>query len=108
MEEVFTLGYRGKAERDQTRVTYADAERRVTSNINQIKTLQSERAKMTLYEFKTQQLTLQGDVETSQREVEQSINDGISKAAEALAIKEEAEQTSQKAVSYTHLRAHET
>jgi len=96
MEELFKLGYRGKAERDQTRLTYADAESRVTSNINQIKTLQSERAKMTLYEFKTQQLTLQGDVETSQREVAQSINDGISKAAEALAIKEEAEQTSQK------------
>ncbi len=96
MEELFKLGYRGKAERDQTRLTYADAESRVTSNINQIKTLQSERAKMTLYEFKTQELTLRGDVETSQREVAQSINDGISKAAEALAIKEEAEQTSQK------------
>ncbi|MEE3371322.1 MAG: efflux RND transporter periplasmic adaptor subunit [Planctomycetota bacterium] len=96
MEELFKLGYRGKAERDQTRLTYADAESRVTSNINQIKTLQSERAKMTLYEFKTQQLTLQGDVETTHRAVEQSVNDGISKAAEALAIKEEAEQTAKK------------
>ena len=96
MEELFKLGYRGKAERDQTRLTYADAESRVTSNINQIKTLQSERAKMTLYEYKTQELTLQGDVETTQRAVEQSVNDGISKAAEALAIKEEAEQTAKK------------
>ena len=96
MEELFKLGYRGKAERDQTRLTYADAESRVTSNINQIKTLQSERAKMTLYEYKTQELTLQGDVETTRRAVEQSVNDGISKAAEALAIKEEAEQTAKK------------
>ena len=96
MEELFKLGYRGKSERDQTRLSYRDAESRLSSSINKIKTLQSNRRKLTLYDFKQQELTLRGDVDTSKRGVAQAVNDGIAETAKAMAMKEEANGTETK------------
>jgi RND family efflux transporter MFP subunit len=96
MKELFKLGYRGKSDLDQSQFEFLKAEDRLASYMNQMRTSQGNRRKLTKYEFQMQKLRLEGAVETADRALEQVINDNQSLEAQALAAKEEAENTEQK------------
>jgi RND family efflux transporter MFP subunit len=93
MEELFMLGYRGKSDLDQSQLKFLQAEDRLASSINQVKTYQANRRKLTEYEKKMQELQLQGAVETAKRALRQVRNDNESLREQALAAKQEAENT---------------
>ncbi|MCA9196792.1 MAG: efflux RND transporter periplasmic adaptor subunit, partial [Planctomycetales bacterium] len=96
MKQLFELGYRGKSDLRQSRLKLLQAEDRLASSFNQIKTYQSNRTKLTNYERKMQLLQLDGAVQTAKRNLVQVNNDNESSAAQALAAKVEAESTEQK------------
>ena len=54
MKELFKLGYRGKSDLDQSRLKFLDAENRLASYVNQMKTYHGNRRKLTIYEFQMQ------------------------------------------------------
>ena len=93
MKELFKLGYRGKSDLDQSRLKFLQAEDRLASSVNQMKTYQGNRRKLTVYEFQMQKLQLEGAVETAERGLEQVQNDNQSLEEQALAAKLEAENT---------------
>ncbi len=72
MEELFTLGYRGKSDLDQTHLKFLQAEDKFSAAINQVKTYQANRSKLTEYESKMQKLTLEGAVATAERALQAS------------------------------------
>ena len=96
MKELFKLGYRGKSDLDQSRLKFLQAEDRLASFVNQMKTHQGNRRKLTVYEFQMQKLQLEGAVETAKRGLKQVQNDNDSLAEQALAAKLEAVNTEAK------------
>jgi HlyD family secretion protein len=96
MKELFKLGYRGKSDLDQSRLKLLDAEARLATSMNTMKTHQGNRQKLTVYEFQMQKLQLEGAVETAKRSLQQVLNDNDSLAEQSLAAKQEAERTEAK------------
>ena len=96
MKELFKLGYRGKSDLDQSQLKFLDAENRLASSVNAMKTYQGNRRKLTVYEFQMQKLQLEGAVETARRGLAQVQNDNKSLLEQALAAKLEAENTEAK------------
>ncbi len=96
MKELFKLGYRGKSDLEQSRLKFLQAEDRLASTVNQMKTYQGNRRKLTVYEFQMQKLQLEGAVETAERALKQVQNDNQSLEEQALAAKLEAENTEDK------------
>ena len=96
MKELFKLGYRGKSDLEQSRLKFLQAEDRLASSVNQMKTYQGNRQKLTVYEFQMQKLQLEGAVETAKRGLKQVENDNESLEEQAFAAKVEAENTEAK------------
>ena len=85
MEELFKLGYRGKTDREGTRLDYLKAEDRLASAVNKLKNFEAELTKLDSYELRKQKLTLEGEVETSERNLIQVDTDNKSLLAQAKA-----------------------
>lgn len=96
MKELFKLGYRGKSDLEQSRLKYLQAEDRLASSVNQVKTHQGEQRKLKNFEKVMEIKRLKGALETTQRALKQVENDNASLLAQALAAKEEAESAEQK------------
>lgn len=96
MKELFKLGYRGKSDLEQSRLKYLQAEDRLASSVNQVKTHQSTSGKLNKFERKMEEKRLNGALETTRRALRQVINDNKSLMAQALAAKQEAEDTEMK------------
>ena len=90
MEELFTLGYRGKNDLEQSRLKFIKSEDSLSAALNKVKTHQANRRKLADYEFKMQKLTLEGAVATAERARRQVENDNTSLLEQALAAKDEA------------------
>jgi RND family efflux transporter MFP subunit len=78
-ESLFKMGYAGKSELDRTRLDFLQAESTYAAKLNKLKTQISTLNKKEIYEHVKQELTLKGDVETAERELEQAI---VTNAAE--------------------------
>jgi len=96
MKELFKLGYRGKSDLEQSRLKYLQAEDRLASSVNQVKTHQGSRGKLNTFERRMEQLRLKGALDTAIRNREQVVNDNASLLEQASAAKQEAENTEQK------------
>ena len=93
IKELFKLGYRGKSELEQSRLKYLQAEDRLASSRNQVKTHQGSRRKLDKFESKMEELRLEGAHNTAIRNLEQVKNDNESLLQQSLAAKNEAEST---------------
>jgi RND family efflux transporter MFP subunit len=78
-ESLFKMGYAGKSELDRTRLDFLQAEGTYAAKLNKLKTQLSTLKKKEIYEHVKQELTLKGDVETAERELDQVV---IANAAE--------------------------
>ena len=96
MKELFKLGYRGKSDLEQSRLKYLQAEDRLASALNQIKTLRGNRRKLDRFERLMEEKRLQGAVDTADRNIQQVENDNASLMEQALAAKNEAINTEKK------------
>ena len=96
VKELFKLGYRGKSDLEQARLKYLQAEDKLASSVNRMKTYQANRRKLTRFERLMEEKRLQGAVDTAERTLKQVMNDNESVAEQALAAKEEAENTEAK------------
>ncbi|MCA9217773.1 MAG: efflux RND transporter periplasmic adaptor subunit [Planctomycetales bacterium] len=96
MQRLFELGYRGKSDLEQSRLKFLQAEDRLASAINQMKTYQGSKSKLTEYEFEMQKLTLQGNIDTAVNALEQVKNDNESLAQQTRAARDEAINTESK------------
>lgn len=96
MKELFKLGYRGKSDLEQSRLKYLQAEDRLASSVNQVKTHNSTSEKLEKFERKMEEKRLEGAWKTAERAFKQVVNDNKSLMAQALAAKQEAEDTEQK------------
>ncbi len=96
MKELFKLGYRGKSDLEQSRLKYLQAEDRLASSVNQVKTHQGSRGKLDKFEKLMEQKRLKGALDTAVRGMKQVVNDNKSLLEQARAAKQEAENTEQK------------
>ena len=96
MKELFKLGYRGKSDLEQSRLKYLQAEDRLASSLNQIKTYRANREKLDSFERKMEIMRLEGARETARRNIEQVKNDNSALLDQALAAKNEAVNTEAK------------
>lgn len=96
MKELFKLGYRGKSDLEQSRLKYLQAEDKLASSLNQIKTFRGNRRKLDRFERLMEEKRLQGAVDTAERGIKQVINDNASLLEQALAAKNEAINTEKK------------
>lgn len=96
MKELFKLGYRGKSDLEQSRLKYLQAEDRLASSVNQVKTHQASRRKLEIYEMLMETKRLEGALGTAKRGLKQVENDNKSLLAQALAAKVEAEDAEEK------------
>ncbi|QDT10877.1 efflux RND transporter periplasmic adaptor subunit [Planctomycetes bacterium K23_9] len=96
MKELFKLGYRGKSDLEQSRLKYLQAEDKLASSLNQIKTFHGNRRKLDRFERLMEEKRLQGAVDTADRSIQQVINDNKSLLEQALAAKNEAINTETK------------
>ncbi len=71
IKELFKLGYRGKSDLDQSRLAYLQAEDKLASSVNRMKTYQANRRKLTRFEGRMEQKRLKGAVETAIRDLKQ-------------------------------------
>lgn len=96
IETLFKLGYRGKSDLDQSQFKYLQAEDKLASSMNKLKSSEAARKQLEKYikRMKTESFT--GDVETAKRGVRQVTIDNESKLAQADAAKQEAESTETK------------
>ena len=93
MKELFKLGYRGKSDLEQSRLKYLQAEDRLASSVNQVKTYQGTSRKLERFERKMEIMRIEGSRDTAQRNLKQVVNDNKSLLEQALAAKEEAVNT---------------
>ncbi len=93
MKELFKLGYRGKSDLEQSRLKYLQAEDRLASSVNQVKTYQGTSRNLERFERKMEVMRIEGAKDTAKRNLEQVINDNESLLQQALAAKEEAVNT---------------
>ena len=70
-ESLFKMGYAGKSELDRTRLDFLQAESTYAAKLNKLKTQLSTLKKKEIYEHVKQELTLKGDVETAERDLDQ-------------------------------------
>ena len=96
MKELFKLGYRGKSDLEQSRLKYLQAEDRLASSVNQVKTHQGSRGKLDKFEKLMEQKRLKGARDTAVRGMKQVVNDNKSLLEQASAAKQEAENTEKK------------
>ena len=96
MEKLFELGYRGKSDLNQSRLKFLQAEDRLASAVNQMKTYEGTKRKLTIYELKMQKLQLEGAIETAINGLKQVENDNKSLEQQALAARDEAINTEEK------------
>ena len=96
MKELFKLGYRGKSDLEQSRLKYLQAEDRLASALNQIKTYRGNRRKLDRFERLMEEKRLEGAHETAKRSIEQVKNDNKALEDQALAAKNEAVNTEAK------------
>ena len=96
LKELFKLGYRGKSDLEQSRLKYLQAEDRLASALNQIKTFRGSRRKLDRFERLMEEKRLKGAVDTAIRSIEQVKNDNKSLLEQALAAKNEAINTETK------------
>ena len=96
MKELFKLGYRGKSDLEQSRLKYLQAEDRLASALNQIKTFRGNRRKLDRFERLMEEKRLQGAVDTADRNIQQVENDNASMLEQASASKNEAINTEKK------------
>jgi len=96
MKELFKLGYRGKSDLEQSRLKYLQAEDRLASSLNQIKTYRGNRRKLDRFERLMEEKRLQGALETADRSIKQVVNDNKALEDQALAAKVEAINTEAK------------
>ena len=96
MKELFKLGYRGKSDLEQSRLKYLQAEDRLASALNQIKTYRGNRQKLDKFEQQMEEKRLQGALATSERNIKQVENDNQALLDQALASKNEAINTESK------------
>ena len=96
MKELFKLGYRGKSDLEQSRLKYLQAEDRLASSKNQVKTYQATRRKLERFEKMMETKRLEGAVKTAGRALQQVINDNESLLEQALAARDEAISTEKK------------
>jgi hypothetical protein len=71
IEALFKLGYAGKHQLDQSRLDLLQAESQYVAKINKLNTQLATLKKKETYEKEMEELTLQGKLETSDRQVEQ-------------------------------------
>ena len=96
MKELFKLGYRGKSDLEQSRLKYLQAEDRLASSVNQVKTYQGTSRKLERFERKMEIMRIEGARDTAKRNLQQVVNDNKSLLEQALAAKEEAVNTEAK------------
>lgn len=96
MKELFKLGYRGKSDLEQSRLKYLQAEDRLASALNQIKTYRGNRRKLDRFEREMEEKRLQGALDTADRKIQQVKNDNKALLDQALAAKNEAVNTEAK------------
>ncbi|MFC1758201.1 efflux RND transporter periplasmic adaptor subunit [Planctomycetota bacterium] len=90
MKELFKLGYRGKSDLEQSRLKYLQAEDRLASSINKVKTFDGTRRNLERFERKMEVMRIEGAKDTAKRNLKQVVNDNESLLQQALAAKEEA------------------
>lgn len=96
IETLFKLGYRGKSDMEQSTFKLLQAEDKVSSSINRLRTTQATRKQLEVYTKKMKILTLEGDVATAKRGLRQVEIDNASKLAQSLAAQQEAVATETK------------
>jgi len=96
MEELFKLGYRGKAAAEGIRFKYLKTEGDLAAAFNKLRNKESELSRLDSYELKKQTLTLEGAVATAIRDLKQVLTDNISLLAQAEAAKFEADASETK------------
>ena len=96
MKELFKLGYRGKSDLEQSRLKYLQAEDRLASALNQIKTYRGNRRKLDRFERLMEEKRLQGALETAERNIKQVENDNKALLDQSLASRNEATNTEAK------------
>ena len=90
-ESLFKMGYAGKSELDRSRLEFLQAESTYAAMLNSLKTTLSSLKKKEVYEHEKEQLRLKGDVDTAERDLEQTIiaNQAELEQAEAAMIADE-------------------
>jgi RND family efflux transporter MFP subunit len=96
IQTLFELGYRGKSDLDQSVFKYLQAEDRLSAAMNRLATTQASRKQLEKYVKEMKVKTLQGEVDTADRNVQQVLRDNTSLLEQALAAKHEAESTEAK------------
>jgi HlyD family secretion protein len=96
MEALFKLGYRGRTELEKSRLDLLSREGKVTTGLNRLTNLLASRDQYEAYQFRMQQLTLEGEVATAKRSLSQVKTDNISLLAQAQAAKDEAQKSALK------------
>ncbi|MGE0758613.1 MAG: efflux RND transporter periplasmic adaptor subunit [Pirellulaceae bacterium] len=98
IQTLFELGYRGQSDLAQSIFKYLQAEDKLSAAMNRLETTQATRSQLTKYIKQMKELTLEGDVETANRNVQQVVTDNASKLQQAEAAKLEAENTEAKEI----------
>ncbi len=91
-ESLFKMGYAGKSELDRTRLDFLQAEGTYAAKLNSLKTQLATLRKKEIYEHVKEELTLKGDVETAERELEQVIRSNEAELEQAKAGMDAAER----------------
>ena len=73
IEQLFKLGYAGKAERDRSRLSFLRAESTYAAEINKLSTQLATLEKKEDYERRMELLTLEGAVQTADRDLQQTL-----------------------------------
>jgi len=85
IEALFKLGYQSKSEVDRTRLDYLQAQSSLAASINRLETKMATLRKKTYYEWQMSLLQFEGDVETTERNLEQVQLNNEAELAQAVA-----------------------
>jgi RND family efflux transporter MFP subunit len=96
MESLFKLGYAGKSEVDRTQLDLLQAQGTYAAKINRLQTQLATLEKKENYEREMQKLQLEGNLETTRRNLKQVIGNNKAELAQAKAAKDAADRALQK------------
>ncbi|MBP61123.1 MAG: hypothetical protein CMJ62_06305 [Planctomycetaceae bacterium] len=83
IETLFHLGYAGKSELDRSKLEFLQAESEYAAKINRLRTNLSRLTKKETYEKEMELLSLDGDMQTASRALEQVVRDNEAKLSQA-------------------------
>ena len=96
IQQLYNLGYRGRNDVDLVRLKLLQAEDALAAATNNMQSFQSRRGKLDTYERRMQVKTLEGALQTSERSLQQVIENNLSDLAQVEAARWEAESIAKK------------